>query len=67
MAQCIKNPTAVTQVTGEVQLLQQVKGSGVAATATQVTAAAQIQSLVWELPHTVGGRKKKGGWERGGI
>ena len=52
MAQWVKNPTA-----GKGSILgtiQQVKGSAMAMTAAQVTAAAWIQSLAWELPHAVG-------------
>ena len=37
---------------------QQVKGSGIAAAAVQVTAAAQIQSLAQELPHACGDSHK---------
>ena len=33
---------------------QWVKGSSVATVVAQVTATAQIQSLAWELPYTVG-------------
>ena len=52
MVQWVKNPTAVVHcgdmgwIHGQVQW---VKGSGIVA-AAQVTAVAQIQSLVWELP-----------------
>ena len=34
--------------------MQWIKGSGVAVAVVQVTAAAQIQSLAWELPYTAG-------------
>ena len=40
-------------------LVQWVKGSGVAAAAAQVTATAQIHSLAWELPYATGAAIKK--------
>ena len=39
--------------------MQWIKGSGVAVAVVQVTAAAQIQSLAWELPYTAGVAAKK--------
>ena len=57
MAQWIKNLTAATWVTAEVQaqfLVQWVKGSGVTAAAAQVAAVALIHSLAGELPYAIG-------------
>ena len=62
MAQWIKNPTAVAQVTAEVQVqspAQRVKGSSIATAMMQVTAMAQIQSLAWKLPYATGVAIKK--------
>ena len=60
MVQGVKNLTAVTQVMGSIpSLLQWVKGSGIAAAVAWVTAAAQIQSLAWEIPYAAGAAIKK--------
>ena len=40
-------------------LVQWVKGSGIATAAAEVAAAAQIQSLAWELPCATGMAMKK--------
>ena len=40
-------------------LLQWVKGSGIGAAVSWVTAAAQIQSLAWEIPYAAGAAIKK--------
>ena len=47
--------------------MQWIKGSGVAAAEGHVAAAAQIQSLAWELPYAVavGAAKKRGGGKKG--
>ena len=59
MAQWVKNPTAMARVAAEVSgLIPRAVGIALA----QVTTAAQIQSLAWELPYDVGAaikRKKK--------
>ena len=58
MAQWVKTLTAAARVCAEVSsipgLAQYVKGSGVATAVAQITAAAWIQSLAWELPYTAG-------------
>jgi len=60
MVQGVKNLTAVTQVMGSIpSLLQWVKGSGIGAAVSWVTAAAQIQSLAWEIPYAAGAAIKK--------
>ena len=56
VAQWVKNPTSETPVTVEAQgsipnPAQWVKGSYVAAAMTKVTTAAQIRSLLRELPY----------------
>ena len=60
MVQGVKNLTAVTQVMGSIpSLVQWVKGSGIGAAVSWVTAAAQIQSLAWEIPYAAGAAIKK--------
>ena len=58
MVQWVKNLTAAAQVAAEALGLipspvQQVKGSSIATATEQVTAAARIHSLAWELPYTI--------------
>lgn len=64
VAPWVKNPTSVALVAMEAQvqfpsLVQWVKGSSAATAVTQVTAAAQIESLAWELQYAVGTAIKK--------
>ena len=55
MAQWVKNPTAAAWVAEEMQLrFQWVKGSWVAAAASEVATVVQIQFLAWELPYAMG-------------
>ena len=59
MAQWVKNLIAMASLDAEARILipgptQWVKGFGTAAAAVQVAAVAQIQSLAWELPQTLG-------------
>ena len=57
MAQWVKNPTAVAQVTAEAQVpspAQWIKESGIAAAALWATAAVRIQALAWKFPYVMG-------------
>ena len=51
MAQWVKNVTAVSQVAVEAWVPSLAQGTGLKDLAT---AAAQIQSQAWELPHALG-------------
>ena len=70
MAQWVKNPTAVAQVTEEVGAgsfpvpAQWVQGSCIAVAVVQVTAVTCIQYLAWQLQYVASAaikfKKKKG-------
>ena len=64
MAQWVKNPTATVQVTVDVWVWCpawhiRLKGSNIAAAMEEVTAAARIQLLAWEVPSATGAAIKK--------
>ena len=58
MAQWVKNPTAVAQVSAEVWVLSPVRHSGLKGPSV-AAAAAQIPPLAWQLPCVTGTAIKK--------
>ena len=57
--QGVKNRTSLWRQGSNSQLVQWLKGSGVATAAVEITAVARIQSLAHELPYAVGKEIKK--------